>query len=81
MIHDITSLQPIKILRETGASQALKGREVITYFQIYTFLDSDVSTLIENRNTFQFSQDVCAKSSGKLTCVKSWEISIMVIPL
>jgi hypothetical protein len=37
MIHDITSLQPIRILRETGASQALKGREVITYFQIYIF--------------------------------------------
>jgi hypothetical protein len=30
MIHNITNLQPIKILRETGASQALKGREVIT---------------------------------------------------
>jgi hypothetical protein len=81
MIHDITSLQPIKILRETGASQASKGREVIASFQIYTFLDSDVSTLLENRNNFQFTQDSCAKLSGKLTCLKSREISIMVIPL
>jgi hypothetical protein len=51
------------------------------FFQIYTFLDSDFSTLIENRNNFQFSQAVCAKSSGKLTCLKPREISIMLIPL
>ena len=81
MIHDITSLQPFKILHEMGTSQTLKGREVIASFQIYTFLDSDVSTLIKNRNNFQFSQDGCAKSSGKLTCLKPREISIMVIPL
>jgi hypothetical protein len=41
------------------------------FFQIYTFLDSDFSTLIENRNHFQFSQAVCAKSSGKLTLFKT----------
>ena len=76
----MTSLQHIKILRETGASQSLKGREVIASFRTYTFLDSDVSTLIENRNNFQFSQDVCAKSSGKLICFTPREISIMVIP-
>jgi hypothetical protein len=40
------------------------------FFQIYTFLDSDFSTLIENHNNFQFSQAVCAKSTGKLTCFK-----------
>jgi hypothetical protein len=37
------------------------------FFQIYTFLDSDFSTLIENHNNFRFSPAVCAKSSGKLT--------------
>ena len=41
------------------------------FFQIYTFLDSDFSTLIENRNNFQFSLAVCAKSSGKLTLFKT----------
>ena len=81
MIHDIAILQPIKILRETAASQSLKGREVIASFPIYTFLDSDVSTLIYNRINFQFSQDICAKSSGKLTCLNHRGISIMVIPL
>jgi hypothetical protein len=39
------------------------------FFQIYTFLDSDFSPLIENHNNFQFSQAVCAKSSGKRTCL------------
>jgi hypothetical protein len=34
------------------------------FFQIYTFSDSDFSTLIENRNNFQFSQAVCAKYRG-----------------
>ena len=32
------------------------------FFHIYTFLDSDFSTLTENRNNFQFWQDVCVKS-------------------
>jgi hypothetical protein len=32
------------------------------FFHIYTFLDSDFSTLIENRNNFQFWQDFCVKS-------------------
>ena len=41
------------------------------FFQIYTFLGSDFSTLIENRNNFQFSQAVCAKFSGKLTFFKT----------
>jgi putative component of membrane protein insertase Oxa1/YidC/SpoIIIJ protein YidD len=50
-------------------------------FQIDIFLDSDFSTLIGNRNPFQFSEDFCAKSSCKLTCLKQREISIMVIPL
>jgi hypothetical protein len=44
---------------------------VITFFQIYTFLDSDFSTLIENRNNFQFSRAICAKSSGKLILFKT----------
>jgi len=44
---------------------------VITFFQIYTFLDSDFSILIENRNNFQFSRAICAKSSGKLTLFKT----------
>jgi hypothetical protein len=48
---------------------------------IYTFLDSDFSNLIDNCNYFQFSQAVCAKSSGKLICLKPWEKSIMLIPL
>jgi hypothetical protein len=52
-----------------------------TFFQIYTFVDSDFNTLIENRNNFQFAQDVCPKSSGKPTCLKPREISIMVITL
>jgi hypothetical protein len=51
------------------------------FFKIYTFLDNDFSTLIENRNNFRFSQAVCAKSSGKLTCLKPREISVMLIPL
>jgi hypothetical protein len=54
----------------------LKGHN---FFQISTFLDSDFSTLISNGNTFQFSQDFCAKSSGKLTFLIPREISIMVI--
>jgi hypothetical protein len=41
------------------------------FFQIYTFLDSEFSTLIENRKHFQFSQAVCAKSSGKLILFKT----------
>jgi hypothetical protein len=51
------------------------------FFQSSTFLYCDFSTLIENGNNFQFSQDCCAKSSGNLTCLNPWEISIMVIPL
>ena len=47
-----------------------------TLFQIVNF-----STLKENRNNFQFSQAVCAKSSCKLTCLKPREISIMLISL
>jgi hypothetical protein len=50
-----------------------------TFIKLYTFLDKDFRTLIENGNSFQFSQAVCAKSTGKLTCVKSREISIMRI--
>ena len=45
--------------------------KVITFLQIYTFSDSDFSTLIENRNNSQFSQTICAKSSGKLTLFKT----------
>jgi hypothetical protein len=51
------------------------------FFQTSTFLDSDFSTLIENVNNFQFSQDICAKSSGKHKCLIPREESIMVIPL
>jgi hypothetical protein len=32
------------------------------FCHIYTFLDSDFSNLIENRNNFQVWQDVCVKS-------------------
>ena len=35
-----------------------------TFIKIYTFLDSGFSALIENRNHFQFSQAVGAKSPG-----------------
>ena len=52
-----------------------------TFIEIYTCLDKDFSTLIENGNWFQFSQAVCAKSTGKLTCFKPREISIMLISL
>jgi len=41
------------------------------FIEFYTFLDSDFSTLIENRNNFQFSQAVCAKSSSKLICFET----------
>jgi hypothetical protein len=51
------------------------------FFQIYTFLDSDFSTLIEYRNNLKFSQDFFAKSLSKLSCLKPREISIIVIPL
>jgi hypothetical protein len=50
------------------------------FFQISTFSDSDFSTLIEHGSNFQFTQDFCAKSSGKLICLKPREISFMVIP-
>jgi hypothetical protein len=63
LIGDKTSLQLIKILRDTGTfklkSWNAKG---ITFFHIYTFVDSDVSSLIGNSNNFQFCQDVCVKS-------------------
>ena len=51
------------------------------FFQIDIFFDGDFSALMENRNHFKFSEDFCAKSSCKLTCLKQREISIMVIPL
>ena len=77
-----TRLQPIKILCDTGAYQTVKVKcKAHNFFQIYTFLDSDFNTLIENRNNFQFAQDVCAKSSCRLTCLRPREISIMVILL
>jgi hypothetical protein len=69
-------------LRDTRASQTVKVKcKAHNFFQIYTFLDSDYNALIENRNNFQFSQEVCPKSSGKRTCLKPQEISIMVIPI
>jgi len=52
-----------------------------TFIEFYTFLDSDFSTLIENRNSSQCSQVVYAKSTGKLTCLKLREILIMLIYL
>jgi hypothetical protein len=52
-----------------------------TFIELYTFLDKDFSTLITNGNSFQFSQAVCAKSTGKLICFKPREISIMLISL
>jgi hypothetical protein len=54
---------------------------VQSFFQIYTFLDSGFSTLIEYRNDFKFSEDFCTKSLCKLTCLKPREISIMDLPL
>jgi hypothetical protein len=36
--------------------------KVHNFLQISTFLDCDFSTLIENGNNFEFSQDFCAKS-------------------
>jgi hypothetical protein len=65
-----TRLQPINILRDTGASQTVKVKcKAHTFFQMYTFLDSDFHSLIENRNYFQFAEDVCSKSSGVMTNV------------
>jgi hypothetical protein len=52
-----------------------------TFIEFYTGLDKNFSTLIENGNSFQFSQAVCAKLTGKLTCFKPREISIMLISL
>ena len=46
-----------------------------------TFLDSEFSTLIENRTSFQFSQAICAKTTSKLSCFKQREISIMLTSL
>jgi hypothetical protein len=52
-----------------------------TFIEFYTFLDSDFRTLIDNRNSSRFSQAVCAKSTGELTCLKQREILIMLISL
>jgi hypothetical protein len=52
-----------------------------TFIELYNFLGKDFSTLIENGNSFQFSQAAWAKSTGKLTCFKPREISIMRISL
>ena len=52
-----------------------------TFIELYTLLDKNFSTLIENGNSFQFSQAVCAKSTGTLICFKPREISIMLISL
>ena len=52
-----------------------------TFIKFYTFLDSDFSILVEIPNNFQFFQGVFVKSSGKLTCLKPREISIMLISL
>jgi hypothetical protein len=71
----------VPIKKEKWHEQWRWNAKVITFFQIYPFLDSDFSTLIENRNNFQFSQAVCAKSSGKLTCLKPREIPNMLIPI
>ena len=55
--------------------------KVLTFFQIYTFLDSGFSTLIEYRNDFKFSEDFCTILLCKLTWLKPREISIMDLPL
>jgi hypothetical protein len=55
--------------------------KVHNFFQISTFLDSGFNTLISNGNILQFSQEFCAKSSGKLTCLIPREIPIKVNPL
>ena len=75
-----TRLPLIQILCDTGASQTVKVKcKTHNFFQIYTFRDSD-------RNNFQFAQDVCAKSSGRLTCLKprkyeSWLFSFKQYPV
>ena len=46
-----------------------------TFIEFYTFLDSDFSTLIENRYNFQFSRAVYAKSTRKHTCFKPRKIT------
>jgi hypothetical protein len=44
-----TRLQPIEILRDAGASQTVKVKcKAHNFFKMYTFLDSDFNTLIEN---------------------------------
>ena len=55
--------------------------KVLTFVEIYTFLDSGFSTLIEYRNDFKFSEDFCTKSLCKLTYLKPREISILYLPL
>ena len=51
-----------------------------TFIELYTFLDKDFSTLIENGNSCQFSQAVCAKSTGKPTCYKRRKYWSCVFP-
>jgi hypothetical protein len=51
------------------------------FFQIYTFLDSGFSTLLEYRNDFKFSEDFSTISLCKLTWLKPREISIMDLQL
>ena len=54
--------------------------KVHNFFQISTFLDCDFSTLIENGINFEFSQELCAKSSGKLTCLKRGKFQSWLFP-
>jgi hypothetical protein len=70
-------------MNEERTGKCLRQVEHIHYHlrHRYCITVSDFSTLMENRNNFQCSQDFCAKSFCKLICLKSREISIMVIPL
>jgi hypothetical protein len=49
------------VIREFSKPKRWNAKGIL-FFHIYTFLDSDFSTLIENRNNFQFWQDFCVKS-------------------
>ena len=49
------------VIRELSKPKRWNAKGIFLFY-IYTFLNSDFSTLIENRNNFQFWQDVCVNS-------------------
>jgi hypothetical protein len=82
MFPDFTVLRSLKSqnILQLRTNRTEK-RKLQNFIELYTFLDKDFSTLIENGNSCQFSQAVCAKSTGKPTCFKPREILLMRIYL